>query len=150
MNRFSHMLAVALLALPLASALSSAALAKDETLYQRLGGYDAIAAVTDNFVGRLLEDDMFERFFTGISNDSKMRLRQNIVDFFCKETGGPCYYVGRDMKTVHEGIGITKAEWDKATEHFVAAMQELQVPEQEQNDAAALIQPLEKDIVEAE
>jgi hemoglobin len=124
-----------------------AAVAKD-TLYQRLGGYDAIAAVTDDFIGKLLADHMFDRFFAGSATDSKMRLRQNIVDFFCVKAGGPCYYMGRDMKTAHAGIGITKAEWDKATEYFAAAMVDLKVPDQEQKDLVALIVPLEKDVVE--
>lgn len=126
---------------------ASIAEAKD-SLYKRLGGYDGIAAVTDDFIGRLLKDHDFDRFFAGISDDSKGRLRQNIVDFICKATGGPCYYMGRDMKTAHAGIGITKAEWDKATTYFAEAMKGLNVGGDEQKDVVALILPLEKDIVE--
>jgi hemoglobin len=158
MNRIIRSVAALALAAPLAGAAllvpadaplapTGAAYAKD-SLYKRLGGYDAIAAVTDEFIGRLLGDHMFDRFFAGISNDSKGRLRQNIVDFFCKETGGPCYYMGRDMKTVHAGIGITKAEWDKATGYMGDALNKFSVPEQEQKDFVALILPFEKDIVE--
>ena len=94
-----------------APALTSVALAKD-SLYKRLGGYDAIAAVTDDFIARLIGDPMFARFFAGFSDDSKKRLRQNLVDFLCEKTGGPCFYLGRDMKTAHAGLAITKAEWD--------------------------------------
>lgn len=162
MQRISRSIAAMLLAAPvlgvapllpnsglpaLVPLTASGAYAKD-TLYKRLGGYDGIAAVTDDFVGRLLNDRMFDRFFAGISNDSKGRLRQNIVDFICKAAEGPCYYMGRDMKMAHAGIGISKAEWDKATGYFVEAMQSLNVPEQEQKDLTALILPLEKDIVE--
>jgi hemoglobin len=136
-----------ILAPPPVPLAGSAAQAKD-SLYKRLGGYDAIAAVTDSFIGKLLADHAFDRFFAGISDDSKGRLRQNIVDFFCKAAGGPCYYMGRDMKTSHKGLGITKAEWDKATGYFADAMSELKVPDQEQKDLVALILPFEKDIVE--
>jgi hypothetical protein len=52
------------------------------------------------------------------------------------------------MKTSHKGLGITKAEWDKATGYFADAMSELKVPDQEQKDLVALILPFEKDIVE--
>jgi len=160
MNRISRCVAVLLLA---TSALGAGALATDnpaigplkasaahakDTLYKRLGGYDAIAAVTDSFIGKLLKDPMFARFFAGISDDSKGRLRQNIVDFFCKAAGGPCYYMGRDMKTAHKGIGITQDEWNKATGYFGEAMKELNVPEEDQKDLVALITPFEKDIVE--
>jgi hemoglobin len=119
-----------------------------ETLYKRLGGYDAIAAVTDDFVGRLIADPSFERFFTGFSTDSKRRIRQRIVDFVCEKTGGPCFYFGRDMKTAHEGMGVTKAEWDKALALFGETLAALKVPDQERQDLATLIVPLEAEIVE--
>jgi hemoglobin len=155
MNRISRVIAAACLAAPLAGALTlapvslapSVAEAKD-SLYQRLGGYDAIAAVTDDFVGRLLADPMFERFFAGFSTDSKKRIRQLIVDFVCEKTGGPCFYLGRDMKTAHAGIGISKAEWDKSLALFGETLTALHVPDAEGQELASLIVPLEADIVE--
>src|SRR3712207_8942098 len=54
-----------------------------KSLYDRLGGYNAVAAVVDDFVGRLVTDKQFERFFAGHSNDSKKRIRQHIVDQLC-------------------------------------------------------------------
>ena len=51
-----------------------------KTLYARLGGYDAIAAVVDDFIMRLATDKRFEKFFTGFSNDSKKKLRQHILE----------------------------------------------------------------------
>ncbi len=65
---------------------------KQKSLYQRLGGYDAIAAVVDDFIKRLASDERFTKFFTGFSNDSKKRLRQHILDQFCAAAGGPCVY----------------------------------------------------------
>jgi hemoglobin len=128
--------------------LAGPALAQDKTLYQRLGGYDAIAAVTDDFIGRLASDEKLGRFFVGFSTDSKIRIRQGVIDLICQSTGGPCVYTGRDMKKSHAGIGITKAEWDASVAAFVETMKKLNVPEAEQKDLAALILPLEKDIVE--
>lgn len=64
--------------------------------------------MSDEFIGRLAADDQEKRFFIGFSDDSKMRIRQHIVDFICKAAGGPCYYTGRDMKTAHAGSGVTK------------------------------------------
>ncbi len=154
---FAAIVLAAGLALPLVGVTSlapqnapfaaSVAFAKD-SLYKRLGGYDAIAAVTDDFIGRLLADPVFARFFVGFSDDSKKRIRQHIVDFFCEKTGGPCYYLGRDMKTAHAGMGVTKDEWDKAVAHLGETLAALNVPQEEQQDLAALLGPLEKDIVE--
>jgi hemoglobin len=131
-----------------ASFCTATAQADEKSLYQRLGGYDAIAAVTDEFIGRLATDEQEKRFFVGFSTDSKMRIRQLIVDLICKSTGGPCVYSGRDMKTAHAGAGITKADWDHTLKIFGEVLNKFKVPEKEQKELAALLAPLEKDIVD--
>jgi hemoglobin len=123
--------------------------AQDRSLYQRLGGYDAIAAVTDDFIGRLVADPQLGRFFTGHSTDSKMRIRQHVVDQLCAATGGPCIYKGRDMKTSHAGLGITEAQWNLGVTHLVATLNKFKVPEREQNELATALTQLKPDIVEA-
>ena len=119
-----------------------------KTLYQRLGGYDAIAAVVDDFVGRLVSDKQFERFFVGHSTDSKKRIRQHILDQFCAGAGGPCIYTGRTMKASHEGLGITEAEWDAAAKHLVATLDKFKVPEAEKKELLAFVGTQKNDIVE--
>jgi hemoglobin len=119
-----------------------------KSLYARLGGYDAIAAVVDDFIMRLATDKRFEKFFTGFSNDSKKKLRQHILDQFCVAAGGPCVYMGRDMKTSHTGLGITEADWDAAAKHLVASLDKYKVPEAEKNDLLAFVVSQKKDIVE--
>jgi hemoglobin len=121
---------------------------KEKSLYERLGGYDAIAAVVDDFVGRLIQDPQFSRFFVGLSADSKKRVRQHIVDQFCAAAGGPCLYTGRDMKTSHTGLGITEADWNAAAKHLVATLDKFKVPQKEKDDLLAFVSSLKKDIVE--
>jgi hemoglobin len=128
--------------------LAGAAKAEDKSLYQRLGGYDAIAAVSDEFIARLATDEQEKRFFIGFSDNSKLRIRQLLVDLVCKATGGPCVYIGRDMKTAHAGAGITKADWDRSLKIFGEVLNRFKVPEKEQHELAALLLPLEKDVVD--
>ena len=127
---------------------AAAVKAEERSLYQRLGGYDAIAAVSDEFIARLATDDQEKRFFIGFSNDSKLRIRQHLVDLVCKSTGGPCVYTGRDMKTARAGAGVTKADWDRSLKIFGEVLSKFKVPDKEQQELAALLIPLEKDIVE--
>jgi hemoglobin len=119
-----------------------------KSLYDRLGGYNAIAAVVDDFVGRLVADKQFERFFAGHSTDSKKRIRQHIVDQFCAAAGGPCVYTGRTMKDSHVGLGITEADWDAAAKHLVASLDKFKVGEQEKKDLLAFVSSLKADIVD--
>jgi len=121
---------------------------KKKSLYERLGGYNAIAAVVDDFVGRLVADKQFERFFAGHSTDSKKRIRQHIVDQFCAAAGGPCIYTGRTMKDSHAGLGITEADWDAAAKHLVATLDKFKVPEAEKKDLLAFVTSLKADIVD--
>ncbi len=121
---------------------------KQKSLYERLGGYNAVAAVVDDFVGRLIADKQFERFFAGHSTDSKKRIRQHIVDQLCAAAGGPCIYTGRTMKDSHAGLGITEAEWNAAAKHLVASLDKFKVGEQEKTDLLAFVSSLKADIVE--
>ena len=118
------------------------------TLYKRLGGYDALAAVTDDFVGRLAGDPQISRFFVGHSTDSIKKIRQLVVDQLCAATGGPCIYIGRDMKTSHAGLGITEKDWDSSVKHLVATLDKFSVPSKEKDEVLGAVSTLKKDIVE--
>jgi len=121
---------------------------QDKSLYDRLGGYNALALVVDDFIVRLVTDKQFDKFFVGHSTDSKKHIRQHILDQFCAATGGPCVYTGRDMKMSHSGLGITNAEWDAAAKHLVASLDKYKVPEKEKSEVLAFVTTLKKDIVE--
>jgi hemoglobin len=140
------------LALALATLLSASAqdgqMQMKKSLYERLGGYNAIAAVVDDFVGRLVADKQFERFFAGHSNDSKKRIRPHIVDQLCAAAGGPCVYTGRTMKDSHAGLGINEAQWDAAAKHLVASLDKFKVPEAEKGELLSFVVSLKADIVE--
>ena len=147
---FGTLLASLALSLSLATLLSASAQdgQMKKSLYERLGGYNAVAAVVDDFVGRLVADKQFERFFAGHSNDSKKRIRQHIVDQLCAAAGGPCVYTGRTMKDSHVGLGITDAEWDAAAKHLVASLDKFKVGAQEKTDLLAFVTGLKGDIVD--
>ena len=133
----------------LTACASTAAAQAPASLYKRLGGYDAIAAVSDDFIGRLASDKQLSRFLVGLSTDSQKRLRQLVVDQLCAATGGPCLYIGRDMKTAHGGLNITESDWDLTVKHLIASLDKFKVPEKEKNEFLALASSLKPDIVQA-
>jgi len=129
--------------------VTSSLFAQQPSLYKRLGGYDALAAVTDDFIGRMAADKSLSRFFVGHSKDSLGRIRQLVVDQLCAATGGPCVYIGRDMKTAHAGMGITEADWTAAVGHLTATLDKFKVPEKEKNEVLGAVSSFKKDIVES-
>ena len=147
MTRFRTLLICSLLLLAATSLLAADA-PKSPSLYTRLGGYNAIAAVTDDFIGRLAADKQVSRFFVGHSQDSLMKIRQHVVEFLCSATGGPCVYMGRDMKTSHKGMGITESDWDLSVKALVATLDKFKVPEKEKAEVLGAVGPLKAQIVE--
>ena len=82
-----------------------------KTLYERLGGYDAISAVANDLLPRLQADPQLARFWQNRGEDGVKRERQLLIDFLCSSAGGPLYYTGRDMKTSHKGMRIGETDW---------------------------------------
>ena len=130
------------LAAPLAAAEEAA------SLYKRLGGYDAIAAVTDDFIGRMATDPQLGPFFAGHSTESLKKIRQLVVDQLCEMSGGPCYYTGRSMKASHAGMKISAAHWDTAVKHLTATLDKFKVGQKEREELFAAVGTLRADIVE--
>ena len=83
---------------------------ESKSLYARLEGYDAIAAVSENLVGRLMADRRLD-FWAHRGEDGLKRELQLLVNFLCHVTGDPMVYTGRDMKTVHTGMRIVEQDW---------------------------------------
>jgi len=88
------------------------------------------------------------RFFVGVSADSLRELRQHVLDQLCEASGGPCYYFGRSMKTVHAGLGITESDWLITVKHLTATVDKFKVPDKERNEILTLFASLKSDIVE--
>jgi hemoglobin len=118
------------------------------SLYQRLGGYDVIAAVIDDLLAAMRADATFARFQAGRSLDSRNRTRQLLVDQLCSLAGGPCLYTGRDMKTAHAGLNITAAEWEVSMKHTADALDRNGARAPEKAEFLALFERYRDEIVD--
>jgi hemoglobin len=121
------------------------ATAQDASLYQRLGGYKAIVAVVDDFVGNVAADRRINRFFASANIP---RLKQNLVDQICAAAGGNCIYSGRDMKSAHAGMGIRSRDFNALVGDLTKTLRKFKVPAKEQGQLLAVLGPMKKDIVE--
>ena len=121
----------------------------EKTLYERLGGYDAISAVTNDLMPRLKADSQLARFWQHRGEDGVKRETQLLIDFLCSSAGGPLYYTGRDMKTLHKGMRISESDWSAFLGHLNATLDAFQVPQAERDEVVAFVQSTKPDIVEA-
>jgi hemoglobin len=119
-----------------------------KTLYERLGGYDAISAVCNDLLPRLQADPQLARFWQHRGEDGLKREKQLLIDFLCSCAGGPLYYTGRDMKTTHKGMKISETDWSAFLRHLHATLDTFQVPRAERDEVVAFVQSTKKDMVE--
>jgi len=143
--RLVLVVAATLAALASSSAQAQMAAAPHKPLYERLGGLTAINAVVDNFVGNVARDRRINRFF---AHADVPRLKSRLAQQICQATGGPCFYTGRDMKTVHRGMGISGVHFNALVQDLGRTLNKFKVPAREQKELVAILAPLKKDIVE--
>jgi len=104
---------------------------QDQSLYQRLGGKEAITAVVDDFIGNVAGDARINKRF---ANANTPRLKTLLVEQICAASGGPCTYTGRDMTTAHTGMDIQSAEFDALVEDLVKSLDKFKVPAREKSE----------------
>ena len=122
-------------------------MSETKTLYARLGGYDAIAAVADDLVARLRADAQLGRFWAHRGEDGIRREKQLLVDFLCACAGGPLYYTGRDMATAHKGMSISESDWQILIGHLNATLDQFSVPAPERKEVLAFVNSTKTDMV---
>ena len=112
----------------------------DKTLYERLGGYDAICAVANDLLPRLQADPQLARYWQHRAENGLNREKQLLIDFLCSSAGGPLYYTGRDMKISHKGMKISESDWSAFLGHVNATLEAFRVPQPERDQVVAFVQ----------
>ena len=125
---------------------------EEASLYDRLGGVYSIATVVDDFVDRLLANELLnENPMIAEARDRvpKAGLKFRVTALICQLTGGPEVYHGRTMKDAHAHLNINEEQWDAMVADFVTTLNLFKVPEKEQGELLALVGPTKADIVTA-
>jgi len=117
------------------------------TLYKRLGGREGISIVVGDFVTNMAADNRVNARFKDMKGPELEKLKSNLADQICDASGGPCSYLGRDMKTVHKGMKITEAEWNATVENLVKALDKNNVGAQTKSELLGALAPMKADIV---
>ena len=118
--------------------------AADDSLHRALGGQLGIARVVDDLTRRLVDDPRTAAMFREVD---LAQFRSRLADQLCQIVGGPCVYKGKDMKTVHDGVDITKAHFNAVVEMLQDAMDAEHIAFREQNRLLARLAPMHRDIV---
>ena len=137
--------AVLTLGVGFASAAEEGEMMKEKSLYDRLGGKEAITAVVDEFVARVAADIRINGFF---AKTDIPHLKGCLVDQICEASGGPCKCTCRSMKDTHAGMGVSTADFNALVEDLVGALDKFKVGQKEKDELLGVLGPMQKDIVE--
>ncbi|WP_114521472.1 group 1 truncated hemoglobin [Altererythrobacter sp. ZODW24] len=117
------------------------------SLYDRLGGYDAIVAFAGELIDRAQSDSLLGRFWSNRGEDRNARDLQLLIDYLVKETGGQMYYTGRSIALAHAGMGITETDWARFIAIVVNVAQEMRVEAPESSEVLVFLGNLKCHIV---
>ena len=117
------------------------------SLYKRLGGREGIAIVVGDFTANMAADPRVNERFKGLKPAEVEKFKSTLADQICDATGGPCSYLGKDMKAAHEGMRITEAEWNATVENLGKALDKNKVGAKEKGELVGILAPMKGDIV---
>lgn len=118
-----------------------------ESLYTRIGGYDAIYVFAEDVISRLMNNDEIGHIWNHLSQDHVFREHQNFVDWLCEHWGGPAMFRGRDLETVHRGMGITERYWDILFEIINDAYEKFETPQDLRDEVNAFLKGFKSQVV---
>ena len=144
MRIVSAALVAAILAIGPAAAQMMADHMTRKSLYERLGGIDAIRAVVDDFVANVAADKRINKF---VAHTDIARLKRNLVDQICQGSGGPCTYTGRSMRETHAGMGVRNRDFNALVADLGKSLKKFKVPAREQRELVGILAPMRRDIV---
>jgi hemoglobin len=132
------------LLLTIAGCVAAPTAPPERSLYERLGGREAITAVVIDAFGNISTDQRINQRF---AKTDASKLAGNLVDLICERTGGPCVYKGVNMADSHEGMHIRDEEFDALVENLLKSMQKFKVSEREQRESVEILGKMRNAIV---
>lgn len=131
----------------LSAGLFSFAVAQDKTLYERLGGKPALEVVAKDLSDAMAKDEQLKKYCGNIKGERKEKALNNLVNFLCMATNGPCKYTGPDIESAHKKLGITNKDWDRFVSIAIKVLDKHKVPEKEKNELLTAVASLKDKIV---
>ena len=114
----------------------------EKSLYERIGGNNAIAMVVDRFSDEIVKNPKLNvnpalRDWNKTGQLAGLKFMRTL--WVCQATGGPFSYTGKDMHEAHKDLHLTSAEFDEVGAEIGRALDHFKVPEREKNEVLAAI-----------
>ena len=129
---------------PMSNANAGATPYDSARLVEAFGGREGIHRIAERTVELSEADPRIAAIF---ASHDMVRLKRTLSEQFCYLLGAGCDYTGRDMRTAHAEMGVTKADLNALVENLQAAMREAGAPFAAQNRLLAKLAPMSRQVV---
>jgi hemoglobin len=116
-----------------------------KSLYDRLGGMDAIKAVVHDFVANAVADPRIKDRFAATDIP---HLEAMLDEQICEASGGPCKYSGKSMEEAHAGLRITDQDFDALVEDLAKSLGKFRVKEADGKELLSALGAMKPQIVD--
>lgn len=117
------------------------------TLYERLGGQDAVNAAVDIFYRKVLTDDRVNYFFDDVDMEKQIVKQKG---FLTMVFGGPNHYTGKNMRDGHQSLvknGLNDSHVDAIIELLGATLKELGANDADIQEVATIANSVRSDVL---
>jgi hemoglobin len=124
---------------------------KEQSLYERLGGVNAIAMVVDRFSDEIVKNPKLNvnpqlKEWNGSGQLPGLKFMRTL--WLCQTAGGPFDYTGKDLSEAHKDLHITPEEFDEVGAEIASALDHFDVPEREKQEVLAAIVAQKADVID--
>lgn len=109
------------------------------TLFEKLGGAEAVDIAVDRFYERVLQDDRIKHFF---ANTDMKKQRAHQKAFLTYAFGGTDKYSGAQMREAHKDLvahqGLSSEHFDAVAEDLMITLKEMGVSDELLAEVAAV------------
>jgi len=122
----------------------------EQSLYERIGGVNAIAMVVDRFSDEVVKNPKLNanpalREWNESGQLPGLKFMRTL--WLCQQAGGPFQYTGKEMGEAHKDLHITSDEFDEVGAEIASALDHFKVPEQEKQEVLAAIIARKNEVV---
>lgn len=114
------------------------------TLFERIGGEDAVNAAVDIFYDKVMADDRINGFFENMDMVAQANKQKA---FLTMAFGGPNKYSGKDMRTAHAHLGLEEEHFNAVVENLAATLTELGVAAEDIQEVAGIAASVKDDVL---
>lgn len=118
--------------------------AREDSLYQKLGGKAAIDAAVEAFYVKVLADDRVKHFFDDINMKAQRRKQKEFLSF---ALGGPLPWTGKDMRKAHEDLTLEESHFNAIAENLVATLKDLKISQDLIDQVVAIVATTKDDVL---